>query len=110
MKSNKMNAEVAPVKAGNKTKVLFRMFNGEVIALFPQVAATIGTPWHCQSYAHVGQHGPADCREVMRASRPAKPGEYRDLAIELRRIGYHLQIVKRCTAADTACRSKQLES
>ena len=91
-----------------KSKVLFRMFGGEILALFPQVAATVGKPWHCQSYEHIGQHGSADCRLVMRASRPAKPAEYRELAAELRKIGYRLQIVKRCTAADTASRCKQL--
>lgn len=89
-----------------KMKVLFRMFQGECIALFPQVAATVGKPWHCMSYAHTGQHSGADCRLVIQRSRPAKPAQYKDLANELRRIGYRLQIVKRCTASDTKSRCK----
>ena len=93
-----------------KTKVIFRMFHGEVLALFPQVATTVGKPWHCHSYAHNGQHGPADCLAVVRDSRPATHEEWRDLYAELRRIGYRLEVVKRFHAADTQCRRKQLEA
>lgn len=93
-----------------KTKVLFRMFKGEVLALFPADAGNVGEPWNCSSYAHVGQHSGANCLGVIQDSRPAKPAEYRELAAELRRIGYQLQIVKRCTAADAESRRKQMES
>lgn len=69
-----------------------------LIALFPTIPGT-GDPRTCSSYVHVGQHGSADLHGLMRGSRPAKPGEYRALAAELRRIGYKLVIVQRVTAA-----------
>ncbi len=84
------------------------MFNDEVLALFPGVAATVGKPWNCMSYAHIGQHSGADCLGVIQSSRPATPKEYQDLAAELRNIGYRLDIVKRCTKSDTQNRCKQL--
>ncbi len=92
-----------------KTKVIFRHFQGEVVALFPEVAATVGMPWHCQSYAHIGQHSGADAAGVIRHSRPAKPSEYKPLAAELRKIGYRLKIVKRCTRKDYECRARQCD-
>ena len=110
MKLKLDKAEAAPAPVGDKTNVLFRMFKGEVLALFPAIAATVGKPQHCESYAHIGQHGSADLRGVIRRSRPAQHREFIGLYRELVRIGYHLQIVKRCTAADAACRQQQLES
>lgn len=92
-----------------KIKVLFRMFKGEVIALFPQMAATVGNAAHCESYAHIGQHGAADPFGVIRGSRPAKGSEYRELAAELRRIGYTLDIRSRTGRSDYAQRKAQLQ-
>lgn len=89
-----------------KTKVMFRIFHGEVIALFPDLPAAVGES-DCASYGHIGQHSAADYRLVMRKSRPATHDEYRELYAELRRIGYKLQIVKRGTAADLAKRRTQ---
>lgn len=76
-----------------KTVVVFRVWhNGDVIALFPNEDAGNGL---CSSYEHVGQHGGADYVGVVSLTRPAKPGEYRELATELRRIGYKLVIRSR---------------
>src|SRR5512135_1912758 len=83
-----------------KTKVLFRYWRGGVIALFPQIASTVDKPQFCLSYAHVGQHGAADCSGIICASRPATRAEYRDLAAELRCIGYKLDIRQRTGRAD----------
>lgn len=93
------------------TKVIFRKWRSEdhsVIALFPGMAATVGNPGHCESYAHVGQHGAADPLAVVRATRPAKPAEYKPLARELRRIGYRLKIVRRVSRKDYELRRQQL--
>jgi hypothetical protein len=91
-----------------KTKVLFRMFRGEVLALFPTIAATAGNPYHCQSYAQQGQHAAADPRLVIDDSRPAFPEEYRNLARELRKRGYKLDIRQRSSYTDTNERRQQL--
>lgn len=90
-----------------KTKVLFRMFEGEVTALMPALAAT-SNPYLCTCYAHVGQHSAADPQLVIRRSRRATPKEYRALATELRRRGYKLDIRKRTTQKDLQERKKQL--
>jgi hypothetical protein len=77
----------------DKTVVVFRVWsNGDVIALFPGIDEGNG---HCSSYEHVGQHSGADYHGVINRTRIAKPGEYRDLAKELQRIGYNLLIRKR---------------
>ncbi len=90
-----------------KTKVIFRYFQGEVVALFPEVSAIIGQPWHCQSYAHIGQHSAAYPAGLIHHSRPAKEAEYRERAAELRNLGYRLKIVKRCAPSDYECRARQ---
>ena len=90
-------------------KVLFRMFEGEVLALFPEEAATVGKPHHCMSYARVGQHGAADPYAVIDASRPAKSGEYGPLKLELERCGYSVQVIQRTPRGAFSVRRKQLE-
>lgn len=92
------------------TKVLFRVARDksrEVCALFPSLAGTYD-PCTCQAYAHVGQHSSASV-DYMRDTRPAKPAEYRDLAQELRGLGYRLQIAHRFTPADLQARKEQLK-
>ncbi len=95
-----------------QTKVVFRKWRksegGGILALFPQDAGSVGKPWTCSSYEHVGQHGAADVGIVQR-TLPAKPAEYRELAKELRRIGYKLNIATRCTRADYEMRKEQLK-
>ncbi len=91
-----------------KTKVIFRKFHGEVLALFPAIAGTVGNPWTCSSYAHMGQHSAATV-DLVHCSRLATPAEYKPLARELRCIGYKLDIRKRITRADCAERCNQLK-
>jgi hypothetical protein len=91
------------------TRVIFRIDRkcDECVALFPAIAGT-RDPWTCSCYAHVGQHSSATV-DYVRASRLAKPAEYRDLAAELRRIGYRLKIVKRFTRKDYEARKEQIK-
>ena len=80
-------------KAENE-KVIFRVFrDGDVIALFPEIA-TDNLGYHCQSYMHVGQHGGAD-PFLVKTTRLAKPDEYKDLYDELTSIGYSLKVIKK---------------
>lgn len=93
-----------------KTKVIFRRDRtkaGEVIALFPAIAGTYD-PGTCSGYVHLGQHLSADLFVTVQSTRLAKPGEYRDLARELRRIGYRLDIRKRAARADYEARKTQI--
>jgi hypothetical protein len=91
-------------------KAIFRRYNdGEVIALFPELAATANNPWHCSSYAQVGQHGAADPLVVVTNTSPATPKECAPLLKELQAIGYRVCIIKRCTRAHLQARRKQLE-
>lgn len=79
-----------------ETKVLFRKFRGDVIALFPELPGDYD-PDTCLSYQHVGQHGAAS---VSLRTKPATCQEYASLYIELRSIGYDLRIARRMTRAD----------
>ena len=76
--------------------VIFRKWRdgGEVIALFPCEPTEILNRY-CSCYQHIGQHGEADLPLVIARTVPATPREYRELAKELRRIGYKLDIRKR---------------
>lgn len=79
----------------DQTKVLFRKYhNGDIIALFPEIPSDIGGRY-CLSYEHVGQHGSANPRLVVRYTKPALPEEYAELAEELTNIGYNLMAVSR---------------
>jgi hypothetical protein len=75
--------------------VIFRRFpDGDIIALFPYLAAECLNPWPCQSYMHIGQHGAADPR-IMHGTRPAKRHEYAALKMELEQVGYRLVVRQR---------------
>ena len=83
-----------------RTPCIFRVWRGkgggDVIALFPDVAASISDPRLCQSYMHIGQHCAADYSHVIRVTRPATPAEYAPLRRELEgAIGYVLDIRQR---------------
>jgi hypothetical protein len=97
-----------------KTKVIFRKWpareGGDVIALFPDTAATVGNPYHCQSFEHLGQHGAADPMLITRQCVLATAEEYKELAQELRWRGYKLDIRKRITQADLQARKEQLSA
>ena len=67
----------------SELKVKFVKHEGEVLALFPT------EKWNHYNenitcYAHMGQHGEAS-RSLLRSKR-AKPEEYYDLLVELRKI------------------------
>lgn len=68
------------------TDVIFRKWpdseGGGVIALFPCEPGT-NDPATCQSFEHVGQHGPANPGWVIDRTRPATPAEYAALKREL---------------------------
>ena len=80
----------------DKDVVVFRKFpDGEVIALFPEYPGT-NDPYNMSSYVHVGQHGCAD-EGIVDRTKLATPGEYADLAAELRSIGYALEVRRKLT-------------
>ena len=71
------------------TEMLFRKYsNGDIIALMPYIIET--NKLLCESYMHVGQHGPAPYEGVMKYTRPAKEQEYAELKQELESIGYNV--------------------
>ena len=82
-----------------KTAVMFRKetkdkeFKGEIFALFPY--EEFSPRADCTSYAHIGQHGGADYKFSISASKPATPEEYKDLKTELESLGYNLQIIQK---------------
>lgn len=80
-------------KDKHKTEVIFRLWKGEIIALFPY--SINDTNGNVESYMHVGQHGGADYFPMIRSSKPASKEEYIDLFNELESIGYNLNIIKR---------------
>lgn len=68
--------------------MVFRvMREGDVLALMPSIPGTY-EPHTCQSYARLGQHGPADYDLCIAASRPAEPEEFASLKRELESLGY----------------------
>lgn len=77
-------------------KVIFRIYSdGDVIALFPEIASD-NLGYNCNSYMHVGQHGGASPMVVVGQTKPATPDEYAVLQDELERaVGYDLKIIKR---------------
>jgi hypothetical protein len=75
-----------------ETLVVFRVWEGEVIALFPADKEPGGL---VSSYMHVGQHGAADYEHIIHESRPASEYEYEDLYAELVDRGYRLQVLKK---------------
>lgn len=79
-----------------KTIVIFRKYpNGEILALFPEIPCS--SPYLCSSYLHIGQHGDANYRVVLKQTKPIKKGEALELEAELRRIGYNLDVKERLT-------------
>jgi len=95
----------------NEQRVVFRKWRdtGSVIALFPEIPTDL-QGWYCEAYEHVGQHGGADYHGVIRATRPAKPTEYRSLANELDGIGYRVKPVKRASSRHHEQRRKEARS
>jgi len=89
------------------TKTVFRVYpDGAVIALFPQISASVSGDL-CESYMHIGQHSGATPELVVRRTRLATPEEYQDLKMELETIGYKIQPAKRMTYKDFLIRAEQ---
>lgn len=63
--------------------VIFRLWKGEAIALFPTERWNMRGDITC--YAHIGQHCGA-CPSLLQAGRPATEAEYAPLLKELRNI------------------------
>jgi hypothetical protein len=80
-------------------KVIFRKYEGEVIALFPEVPSDLYHPGYCQSYQHIGQHGSADLHYIISISKPAHYDEYKPLYDELVKIGYKIKVYERVSYA-----------
>jgi hypothetical protein len=90
-----------------KTKVIFKILKGEVIALFPELAGDMNPYRTCQSYMHVGQHSAADVR--LASLEAATPAQYYNLQRELESIGYDLWIVTRFSRKMLQARIAQCE-
>lgn len=89
------------------TKVIFRKFkdNGDVIALFPQVAFNENYYNDCESYMRIGQHGPCSISNIASITSAASAQEYKSLFNELVSIGYDdLKIFKKINYADYKAR------
>lgn len=91
-----------------KVKVIFRILEEEVIALFPEIPGD-ENPNTCLSYMHLGQHGSATL-DLTYECRLAKPEEYAPLKEELESLEYDLDIRKRITRAMDESRLKELRS
>ena len=76
--------------------VIFRKDkDGDIVALFPNIAAEQPGGYLITSYQHIGQHGDADYDYVISQTTPAKLAEYKDLKEELEEIGYDLRVMQR---------------
>ena len=73
------------------TEVQFRLFRGEVTAVFPYI---VESPNNVMCYVHLGQH--SVCNWNFNAvSKPATADQYADLYNELIGLGYNLKVIKR---------------
>lgn len=90
-----------------KIPVIYRMFHGEILALFPSIPGT-NDPKTCSSYQHIGQHGAADLRRCIADSRPATEDEYKSLHAEILQRYVELEIVSRVSAAHNQNRTHQI--
>ena len=99
-------------RTSTKTPVIFRKDpDGTVFAIFPADLADCSR--NVTVYQHVGQHSGGDYAGMMRDSKPARPGEYANLARELSSLspsGYNLKVVRRRTSAHTKSLDKQYAS
>ena len=73
------------------TAVQFRLFKGEVIAVFPY---EIENSTNVMCYAHNGQHSGC-CWNINNFSKAATEAQYLPLKTELEQIGYNLKVIKK---------------
>lgn len=96
------------VKAEDITDVIFRVFKGgQVIAFMPGLVSASPGSHYCDSYMHIGQHGPAFVGLVSE-TRLATSEELAPLHAELLSLGYNVRIMRRFTAKHEAMRNAQL--
>ena len=73
------------------TEVQFRIFKGEILAVFPYEIAGKNA---VTCYVHIGQH--SDCMwDIVYYSKPAKPEQYKELFTELESLGYNLKVIQK---------------
>ncbi len=89
------------------TKVIFRYWKGDVIAIFPEIPGDMD-PLNCLSYQRVGQHGTCDPSHIIKTSKAATESQYHGLKTELESIGYHLKIVSRQGANAVEIRKNEI--
>jgi len=75
------------------TKVVFKMLQDEVIAIFPDnlYNEQLYGKTMVDSYMHIGQHSACSI-ELLDGLQDASQEQYKDLKIELEEIGYDLDI------------------
>jgi hypothetical protein len=73
------------------TKVIFKILNDEVIAIFPNELYNVRLYGKTlvNSYMHIGQHSACSI-ELIQELKDATTKQYKDLKIELEQIGYKL--------------------
>lgn len=91
-----------------KTKVIFRRSknDGEIIAVFPELAGDSNPYKTCLSYEHIGQHG-AISTDYTTWTRPASASDSVNLEAELKSLGYDLKVCKRSARGDLVKRMQQ---
>ena len=90
------------------TKVIFKILEGEIIALFPELAGDNNPYRTCLSYMHVGQHFAASVE--LSKLKSATPEKYMPLFYELVGQGYNdLKVVKRFSRNDLQKRIAQTD-
>jgi hypothetical protein len=95
-----------------KTVTIIRKWGDDYIAIFPHELG-IHTPYTCQSYMTIGQHGSCDPQGIIEQSEPTNTPErqtakYRDFVAELESIGYNLDIRQRIPYNSLDIRRKKL--
>lgn len=67
--------------------------NGEVLAVMPGMAATVGNIDHVTCYAHIGQHVAADIAYITDDCKQASASDYADLLDELMGRDYEVNVI-----------------
>lgn len=92
-----------------ETIVIFRHWEKDIIAIFPEIPSDSDNWYHCLSYMHYGQHGGCDPHGIIYDSRPALPEEYADLKHELETCPYHYKLCVRQRATGAMASTRETE-
>jgi hypothetical protein len=80
-----------------ETKVVFRLLENQVIAIFPEELGT-NDPNTCMSYMHLGQHGACIPDTIVKNSKnpykAKRTKEVVELKQELKGLGYKLKEIR----------------